>query len=303
MPSVAIIIVNWNGYAFTQKCILSLNRLNYTNFKIILVDNASEDGSGEKLAKDFPGVIFIQSKINAGFTGGNNLGLKYAIDRGYDYCMLLNNDTEVESDFLGPLVNFLEENFNYAAAQPKIFFLKNRELIWNAGGKYYSWLGITRTIGLGKTDSEDFSKVSKVDWITGCCILVKTKVIEKVGLLDEKFFAYFEDVDWSFRFRSHGYNLAYVPQSKIYHVAGASSKAEVKMKGGKLNPIIHYYDTRNHLYLVRKHADGIIFIINLFVQFIKIIGYSIYFIVRGKWTKLSFALRGFYHGFKLKPND
>jgi GT2 family glycosyltransferase len=302
LPSVAIIIVNWNGYTYTQQCLQSLNSITYSNIKIILVDNASEDNSVQRLTKEFPHVIFHQNPSNLGFTGGNNAGFDIAHSLGSKYIMLLNNDTKVNYDFLEPLVNYLEQNETCAAVQPKIFYLHNPNLLWNAGGRFYPWLGITKTIGLNKTDSEQYNKIKSTDWISGCCILFKSKVIKEVGLFDDNFFAYYEDVDLSLRIKKHGFDLAYIPESKIYHVAGAASKSEVKTKEGNLNPIIHYYDTRNHLYLLRKHHNGLKFLINLFFQSTKISAYCIYFILRGRWNKLSHASRGFCEGFKLKTN-
>ncbi|MEY3643864.1 MAG: hypothetical protein RLZZ207_558, partial [Bacteroidota bacterium] len=119
-PKVAIIIVNWNGYALTKACLESLKELQYSNFKLILVDNGSVDGSGEKLKSEFPEIELLTSPDNIGFTGGNNLGIQWALDHSFDQVLLLNNDTLVEPDFLDPLVSFLEQNPDYGAVQPKI---------------------------------------------------------------------------------------------------------------------------------------------------------------------------------------
>jgi GT2 family glycosyltransferase len=301
-PSVAIILVNWNGYEYSRQCLESLRLCTYRHFKIILIDNASHDNSGKKLAEEFPEVIFHQNNSNLGFTGGNNVGLKLALASDFEYSLLLNNDTIVEPNFLEQLINYMEDNDTCAAVQPKIFYLHNKALLWNAGGKFHSWIGISRTIGLGKSDSAKYANIQSTDWISGCCMLIKNSVVEQVGLLDENFFAYYEDVDWSLRIRKAGYHLTYIPQSTIYHAAGASVKRDIRINEGNLNPVIHFYDTRNHLYLLRKHHKGFKLFINLIFQLFKICGYSMYFILRGRFTKLSYALRGFCEGFKLRTD-
>lgn len=299
-PSVAIILVNWNGYEFTSACINSLLKISYPNYKIILVDNGSQDKSGTRLKKEFDDITLISLKENLGFCGGNNAGMRYAVQNNYDYCLLLNNDTETEAQFLEHLVEGLNKNPKCAAIQPKIYYMHNKQLLWNAGGLYNSHLGIPSTIGLNKKNKPLYDESRFTDWITGCCILIKTSVIKEIGLLDEQFFAYFEDVDWSLRMRKAGYKLLYEPRSVIYHVAGASSKSSEKNKEGKLNPIIHYYNVRNHLYLIRKHSKGLNRISSFTFQFLKIIAYSLYFSIRLRFKKLKFALKGFKDGFKME---
>ncbi len=295
--------MNWNGYDYTRKCIESLLKISYHNFNILLVDNASTDLSGKKLSEEFNNLIYFQNRENLGFTGGNNLGISYALEKGFDLIMLLNNDTEVEPDFLEHLVKSIEANKECGAVQPKILYWHDRKLIWNAGGVYNKWLGWPITVGLRKRDAKKFQQSRYVDWISGCCILLKSSVVRKVGLLDEKYFAYFEDVDWSIRIKAAGYSLLYQPKSTIYHIAGASGKSKIKNKEGYLNPIIHYYDIRNHLYLILKHSKNLIFAINIVFQIIKICSYCAYFILRGRWNKLHSAIRGFKDGLKLYRRD
>ncbi|WP_373524096.1 glycosyltransferase family 2 protein [Aquiflexum sp.] len=299
-PSVAIIIVNWNGYALTQACLISLSKVSYKNFKVILVDNGSVDGSVPKLKSDFPDTAFIESKTNLGFTGGNNLGMKWALGKSFDNILLLNNDTLVEPDFLEPLIDYLNRNPSYAAVQPKIMFEKERNKIWNAGGGYFRWLEMSWSIGIGKEDLGQYQTEKDTKWITGCAILIRTKVIKEIGLLDERFFAYYEDVDWSLRMRKYGYSLRYLPQSKIYHVAGASSIKTIKTKEGTIPPIIHYYRTRNHLFLIRNHANPISFVLSLLYQTIKNAAFVLYLTMRGRFNKVKAILKGHYDGLFVK---
>ena len=295
-PSVAIIIINWNGYHLTQACLTSLRKVSYRNFEVILVDNGSEDKSGTKLKSEFPEIELIQSKTNLGFTGGNNLGMEHALYKQFDYILLLNNDTIVESDFLEPLVGFLENNSNYAAVQPKIMFEKERNKIWNAGGGYFKLLETTWSIGIGKEDIGQYQIAKDTAWITGCTILVRPKVIREIGMLDERFFAYYEDVDWSLRMKKFGYRLRYLPQSKLYHVAGASSNKTNKTKEGTVPPIIHYYRTRNHLFLIRNHSSLIPFLLSLLYQTIKNSAFIVFLALRGRFNKVKAIIKGQYDG-------
>lgn len=299
-PSVAIIIVNWNGYALTHACLNSLSQVSYPNFKVILVDNGSVDDSVQKLKPQFPNTEFIESKTNLGFTGGNNLGMEWVLDRPFDHLLLLNNDTLVEPDFLEPLANFLKKNKGYAAVQPKIMYEKERNIVWNAGGGYFRCLEMSWSIGIGKEDTGQYQTEKDTNWITGCAILIRTKVIKEIGMLDERFFAYYEDVDWSLRMKKYGYRLRYLPQSKIYHVAGASSIKPIKSKEGTIPPIIHYYRTRNHLFLIRNHANPISFVLSLLYQTIKNAAFVLYLTMRGRFNKVKAIMKGHYDGLFVK---
>lgn len=295
-PSIAVIIINWNGYSLTHACLMSLRKVAYPNFKLILVDNGSVDGSAKKLKKEFPEIDLIESKTNLGFTGGNNLGIEWALEKSFDYILLLNNDTIVEPDFLEPLIDFLENNPSYAAVQPKIMFEKERNKIWNAGGGYFRWLGMSWSIGIGKEDLGQYQTEQDTAWITGCTILVRSKVIREIGMFDERFFAYYEDVDWSLRMKKHGYRLRYLPQSKIYHVAGASSNKPNHPKEGTVPAVIHYYRTRNHLFLIRNHANPVSFLLSLLYQTIKNSAFIFYLTLKGRFNKVKAIINGHYDG-------
>ncbi len=274
----------------------SLRKISYPNFKVILVDNGSDDDSGQALKLKFPEIKLIESKTNQGFTGGNNLGIRAAMKESFDYILLLNNDTVVEPEFLDPLVGFLENNMDYGAAQPKIMYEKERNMIWNAGGGYFRWFEMTWSVGIGQKDIGQYENEKDTPWITGCAILVRSSVIEKLGGLEDKFFAYYEDVEWSFRMRKSGFKLRFVPKSKIFHVASASSKKSEKTKEGIIPPIIHYYRTRNHLYLIRNHSNPLSFVLSLIYQTAKNASFILYLGLNGRFKKVKAILKGQYDG-------
>ena len=298
-PSIAVILVNWKKYNLTSKCIDSLNKSNYKNFKIILVDNEYSEKSSIELKNQHKDIVVFKEKNNLGFAGGNNIGIRYALENDYDYIMLLNNDTEVKENFILPLVERIEKDHFLGAVQPLILNFSNKSIIWNAGGKLNKFLGLTSTrLNNNKLNSsivfDDYT-----DWISGCCILIKSEILTKVGLLDEKFFNYYEDVDWSLRMKNLGYDLGFVKESIIYHHGSSSSKNK-KNTGGLISSKIHYFNIRNHILLLKKHKNLFNFFGIVFFQIIKITSYIFYFLIRFRFNKLTMVLKGLKHGLNNK---
>ena len=298
-PSIAVILVNWKKYNLTSNCIDSLNKSNYKNFKIILVDNEYSEKSLIDLRNKHKELIVFKEKNNLGFAGGNNIGIRYALENDYDYIMLLNNDTEVKENFILPLVERIEKDHFLGAVQPLILNFSNKSIIWNAGGKLNKFLGLTSTrLNNNKLNSsivfDDYT-----DWISGCCILIKSEILTKVGLLDEKFFNYYEDVDWSLRMKNLGYDLGFVKESIIYHHGSSSSKNK-KTKEGVISSKIHYFNIRNHILLLKKHKNLFNFFGIVFFQIIKITSYIFYFLIKFRFNKLTMVLKGLKHGLNNK---
>ena len=292
---VAIIIVNWKNYDDTRDCLHSLYETNHSYFNIIVVDNESQVKPLEKLKKRSPKITVLPQKTNLGFTGANNIGIKHGLSLGAEYVMLLNNDTIIPKNFIDPLLNTLQSTPQIAAVQPKIMFHNHPDRIWNAVGIYYPLNASTKTIGYNKLDTEKYNKPRYVDWITGCCILIKAKIKTEVGLLNNHFFAYYEDVDWSLRIRKLGYLLAYNPSLPIYHKISASSKN--KTAEGFLSPFVHFLNIKNHVFLARLHAKGFRAINAHAFLLLKIISFSVYSILRGRKKKLKMSWKGFLEGY------
>lgn len=292
--SLAIILLNWNGYEFTKACLESLKLVDYPDFEVIVVDNGSTDGSLRKLKECFTKVIYLTSSENLGFTGGNNLGIRYALKRGFQNVLLLNNDTIVDRDFVKPLITHLQTTPSCAAVQPLIYYLHDQKELWNAGGRYKKWLGKSETSYVIKDPEDPYA----TDWITGCAFMIKSSVIKKVGLLDPAYFAYYEDVDWSLRIKTAGMELAVVPQSVIYHEAGASSKSKVAGKEGFLDARVHFLNVRNQLFQLRNHVVFPYACVAWPYTFSKIAGYAVYFIIRRRWAKLGAIGRGIKEGLR-----
>lgn len=240
MPKVAVIILNWNGWADTLECLESLNQTNYENFEIILIDNASKERK-EILPAQFSSLKIRQifNDKNLGFAGGNNQGIKMALEDGVDYILLLNNDTTVEPNFLKELVEAGEEDKKTGILGPKMFFYSARDLIWSAGGKILKNYTRGELIGYQEKDEGRFDEKKEVDYISGTCLLIKKQVIEKIGEISEDYFLYYEDTDWNMRARRAGFKCVFVPNSKIYHKASKST--------GEFSYPYIYYHSRNGL--------------------------------------------------------
>lgn len=288
--SVAIILVNWNGYDFTQACLRSLLRVDFPDFKVIVVDNTSENQEGQRLKKSFPKIELIENSENLGFAGGNNVGIRSALDQGFSHIMLLNNDTEVDPDFLGEMMHKLHQDPRLGLVQPLILFLNDRKTIWSAGGKWVPLIGRAITLGDREPVADYRSKKSDLDWATGCCMLISREAILQTGLLNEQYFAYFEDVEWSLRFKKAGFGIALAEKAVIYHEAGASSKKT--HSEGTLSPRVFYFNVRNQFFLLRSQRipAGIVY------HFIRFSGWAGYFLVRGRFKKMNSVLKGIRDG-------
>ena len=212
--------------------------------------------------------------------------------------MLLNNDTIITKNFLNPLLATLNSSPEIGAVQPKILFHDRPNRIWNAGGRIIPFNTSAKTIGYNQVDSSKFNNCMDIDWITGCCFLLKSTIITDAGLLNDKFFAYYEDVDWSLRIRNLNIRLVYNPAAKIYHKVGASSKSKIKTEEGYLSPTAHFLNIRNHIFITRLHAKGINMLTSHIFLFLKIICYLFYFILRGRKKKFKKSLEGFLEGYK-----
>ncbi len=258
-PKTAIIIVNWNRKDDTLECLASLQRILYPNSRIILVDNGSTDGSADAVAERFPDVHLIRSQTNLRFAGGNNLGLREVLRADDDYALLLNNDTIVAPDFLDRLVEAAEEDEHIGMAGPKILYYDRREVIWFAGGVIRPAWGYVRHFGLRCVDDGRFDRRREVSFLTGCCLLIRRRVLEDIGLLDEGFYLYSEDADYCLRARKAGYRLIYQPEARVYHKVSRSA-------GGAYSPAKWLRRYQSLLRLVLKHGSPVtlpLFILNL----------------------------------------
>lgn len=210
-PKVFIIILNYNGQDCLKRCLTSVFKIDYPNFEVILLDNASEDGSLEMAKKDFSRAIFIRNNINLGFAGGVNVGIRFALEREADYVLLLNYDTLVETNFLTKIIEAGESMPSVGILSSLVMNAYNKE-IWFAGGKI-NWLKMKTEHFLVAKDGKPY----EVNFLSGCAMAIKASVFLKIGLFDEDYFLYWEDADFGFRAQKAGFKLVLTPESWVYH--------------------------------------------------------------------------------------
>lgn len=247
-PKVFVIVVNWNRASDTIECVRSLQGLAYSNFEVVVVDNASVDGSVTALRAAFPDLTVLRNTKNLGYSEGNNVGIRLALSRGADYVLLLNNDTVVDKDLLLELVRVATTHPGAGLVGPKIYDFREPTRIWFAGASINWSTGDSPHLGLGEHDTGQFNRVIEVDRLTGCAMMVSRAVFERVGLLDPDYFLYYEDTDLCVRAAKAGFKSYCVQTAKVWHKESSSTKAS---EGSDLHA---YYHTRNRLLFLRKHG-------------------------------------------------
>lgn len=227
MPTVSIIVLNWNGKRFLRNCLDSLRKLTYKSIEVIVVDNNSTDGSQDFIKKKYPEFILIENKKNSGFAGGNNIG--FNVSKG-KYVVFLNNDTVTTPDFLEPLIRDCEEDSRFGCLQPQMRLLYDKNRLDEAGS-FMTFTGFLYHYGYHKNyNSEKYNIKKEIFSAKGACIFLPRKVLKKVGLFDEDYFIFFEESDLCFRLWLAGYKVAYEPKSLIYHAEGGDTTASDKFK-------------------------------------------------------------------------
>ena len=240
--SIFVIIINYCNATDTIETVKSLLDSSVVP-TIVVVDNASKDDSYEILKRSLPpDVVLIVAEQDNGFSAGNNIGIKYALEHEAQYVMLLNNDTIVDRYMISNLLKFTNHN---NVTSPKMYYYDYPNRIWFAGGLFNKLSGRFIHIGYNETDSLLYDKNISCDFLSGCCIMMSSEVLLKVGFLDESYFMYYEDVDFSVRLKLENKELLMVSEAKLWHKVGASS-------GGELSRFNIYYGNRNRLFLLKK---------------------------------------------------
>jgi len=257
--SVYIIILNWNQKDLTLECLRSLEKVIYTNYKIILVDNGSVDGSVQQIQTEYPNLCILKNKDNLGFSGGNNVGIQYALDNKCDYIYLLNNDTEVEPSFLDEVVNVLDNDQSIGIAGSTVFYFEPSDIVWYAGG-HANWIsGDMLDPRVGKKIDLENCKIEDVDEVAGAGMLVRKEALKEVGLLNEDFFIYFEETDLCQRIKKNGQRVVWAPKSLVWHKVSSSF--------GEESPVMIYLMTRNRWLFMRTHSPRFkTFILHYFLR-------------------------------------
>ena len=249
-PKVLVIILHMDNQADLSECLISFQEVLYPAFDIVIVKNGSRSELSLKAMQDLCKRVsrIINNPANVGYARGNNLGIREALASQADYILLLNDDTVVSPDFLKVLVDTGENNPGIGMVGPKIYYFNEPRRIWFAGAKFDKRTGLIFTRHAGEIDNNGkYEKPEESDYITGCALLVKRELIEKIGLLDERFFLYWEDVDWGLRSQKANFRNVVAPSSKIWHKISRSS-------GGPDSPLKAYHKIRSHLLIAHLYA-------------------------------------------------
>ncbi len=264
-PSVSIIILTTNALSMTKEQLLDVAKLETKGIEAecLVVDNGSKDGTEEAIKNyKLPNMAykFIQSGANLGFAGGNNVGIKDAIKRGFDYILLMNNDLILPEDLVVKITDFMQKNPEAGLASPKMYFAKGYEfhkdrykesdkgkVIWYAGGIIDKNNVYTSHRGVDEVDRGQYDKIEPTDVANGAAVIIRREVFEKIGLLDSSFFLYWEDADFSERARRAGYKVMYYPKTWMWHKVSAST-------GGSGSPTNDYFLIRNRFYYSMRYS-------------------------------------------------
>lgn len=295
---ISVVIINYNGLSDTVECLESLKKVQYTNFRIIIVDNGSGNGEGEIIKNEYGNhVTVILLEKNLGFAGGNNRGINEALEKKSDYIVLLNNDTVVDKDFLDGLKAPFDNNPDIGITTSKIYYFESPNKIWFAGANFNNFSGESKHLGLNKKDGPEYSKEYEIGRSSGCSMMVKTEVFRKIGLLDENFFILFEESEFCYRARKGGFRVFFAPTSKVWHKVSRTMVSD--------SPKYIYYYTRNNLYFAKNIFSLFHWYLFIIYSMVKSIVYSAYWIMfSGKdgLKRVDMLIRGYRDFFAGKMN-
>lgn len=275
--SIFVVILTWNHVTDTIECLDSLIHINYPDLHILVVDNGSTDDTVARIAQDYPDIVIIQNKENLGYAAGNNVGIRYALDEGAEYILLLNNDVIVKSDFLEPMLDTFSENPDAGILSPFVYWYKRPENLWFSSARWD-----TKTVKFNTNYAlGEFENPIETDFASGCAFLIKAEVIKKIGVLEPRFFLMWEETDFCFRARRVGYKILAVPKAKVLHKVSQSFDA------GASGPIAQYYYTRNRFLWIERNLRGL----DRVKAFLRCFQEIYWLLLEGRMIKLDSAVR------------
>lgn len=284
-PSVYTIILNWNGKADTLACLESLKQTTYDNHKIVVVDNASTDDSVDAIKKQFPKSEVIANDKNLGFSGGNNVGITWALEQGAEYCFVLNNDTLVESNTVAQLVETAQTDPKIGMVGPLILYMEPKETIAALGGEIrWKWAEAIQGFNMEPVSAAPKAPFATT-FLTAAAVLVSRTAIEKAGLLPEEYFYGMEDAAWCTHITHAGFTLMADPRVSIDHKESAAT--------GKFSPVKMYYTSRNALLFLKNEA-GANYWRYLMSYHVKLAKLKVKLILKGQWQLLGALIAGYF---------
>ncbi|MBZ0112778.1 MAG: glycosyltransferase family 2 protein [Thermoanaerobaculia bacterium] len=246
-PRVAALILNYNGREVTLQALGSLAQSDYPALDLVVIDNGSTDGSSAAVKEAFPQVTVLRIEENHGPANGCNTGMRWALERGYDYQLILNNDIEVAADFVSQMVAVAESDPSIGCVGPKGYYYWDRERIWSAGGILRFKESVTKERGEGEIDRGQYDRDEEVDYVNGCAMLVRRQAIEAAGFWDPIYFLSVEDGDFCMRVKRKGYRCFYAHRAKLWHMVSQST--------GGYKPGKTFQTGRSSAIFVRRYAN------------------------------------------------
>ena len=255
-PLVYVLVLNWNLKDETAECVSSVLTSAYERYRIVIVDNGSSDGSVDYLRRTFPGIDLIGNPTNVGFAAGSNIGIRHALRLGAEYVFLLNNDATVDTDMLAMLMQQAQGDASVGMVAPKILYhtgdrgpkRSDRDRIWRLGERIRPWLPVPVSIGRGEIDRGQYARPFEVDYVTFCGALIKRRVLETIGLLDERFFFSYEDADYCRRTLAAGYRILCEPRARMWHKVSLSAQRDAANTG--------YLRSKSRAVFYRRYPHG-----------------------------------------------
>lgn len=286
-PRVWAVVVNWNGQTVLEPCLRTLLASSYENMTVLVVDNASTDGSAEFVRESFPSVRVEVQQSNLGYAAGVNVGLEAALAGGAEYVLLLNNDIELDAGAVGKLVEAATAHPKCAFVGPMIYYADRPNVIWSAGGEVSFWTGNIRHVGLREEDAGQYAAVREVDYVTACAVLATAEAVRAVGPMDEDYYMYNEDTDWCVRARDAGFAVLFAPEAKIWHKVSMSS-------GGGLTSYKIYHRLRSTLRFFSLHARPYHWLGIVPLTACRTLGFAVRELVGGRGANVGAVLRGLW---------
>ncbi|TAK50681.1 MAG: glycosyltransferase family 2 protein [Bacteroidetes bacterium] len=291
-PLVYCVILNLNGRALLLETLDSVLKMTYPRFEVLVVDNGSTDGSQDAVRTSYPNLVLIENGTNLGFGEGNNVGIRYAVEHGAEWVILLNNDIAVEPAMLTEMMNVAISNPNIGILSPKIYFFSEPDTFWYAGGKINFLTGIISHRGIREQDKGQYDASGETEYATGCAFLVKREVIQTVGMFDPVYFpAYTEDADWTERARRAGYSIMYVPKARMWHKVSSFS-------GGGMTPLKTQLKVEHNLIFFKRYAAWYHWLTIPLCIGAATLRFVLQQILKGNFRIITALFRGFMKAFK-----
>ncbi len=291
-PLVYVVTLTWNRRQDTIDCLASLTRMTYPNYQVLVVDNASSDGTPDAIRDLFPEAELLANDRNHGFQGGFNIGMRHALKCGAQFILVINNDTIVQPDMLDELMAYAGAP-DVGMLAPKIFYFAEPTRIWSVGGDRHPITFEVTHKGDGQLDCGQWDQVIERDFLTGCAILISVELLKRIGLFDTGYHpAYYEDADLCVRARNAGFRLLLVPSARMWHKVASSS-------GGADSPYERYLMARHSVRYFRKYVRGWRWLIVVPYRLGSAVKTTLRLVRRKRFESISAYWRGLYDGWRM----